>query len=414
MRIPTDSMFQQQLAILSQQYDSIARLMLQQEKGKKLLANSDDPVLASRIDMTYDFLNNIQAYSQNTIIGKNRSQLFDTSIQDAVNTVDQIKQIIQRAGSDTVSDNERAAMAEQLKGYMNVLLNDANTRDGNGEYIYSGYNTRTVPYILQGGTYYYQGGLGAIEINIGNNTSVLYSESGFKVFGDVLNGNGSFTIKAADTNTGTASSTPGTVTDKTSYVEDNYTISFVTNSAGKLAYQVTGSASGQVIPPPPATLPDDAPEYIPNSDISFNGMNIHMSGDPQVGDSFTAAPSQKENVFDGLQELISILQTPVENDPVKRAQFHQKLSQSSEYFANVYSHFVNYRSEVGTRMQVIQNQIKINDNIELNQQAIYDQLSNVKLEKVASDLSQQLVYLQATQDCYKLIQATFMQLLKGF
>lgn len=413
MRIPTENMFQQQLSYLSQQYDNLAKLLVQQQTGKKLLANSDDPVLASRIDMSYDFLSKIQAYSQNTIIAKNRTQLFDNSIQDSVNTVDQIKQIIQRAGNDTVSDDERAAMAEQLKGYMNVLLNDANTRDGNGEFIYSGYNTRTLPFVYQNGSYIYQGGLNSTDINIGTNSNVLYSESGFKVFGDILNGNGVFTVNAADTNTGTAVTSPGSVTSSSSYVDDTYTITFVSNSDGQVAYQVTGAVSGQVIPPPPATLPDDAPAYVPDSDISFNGVNIHINGDPEPGDTFTVAPSQKENIFDSLNDLINLLQTPLNNDPVKRAQFHQKLSQSNDYFSSAFSHFVDYRSEVGARMQVIESQKSTNDKETLSQQAIYSQLSDIKLEEVAGELSKQLVYLQATQDCYKLIQATFMQMLKG-
>ncbi len=83
------------------------------------------------------------------------------------------------------------------------------------------------------------------------------------------------------------------MTDKSAYVADNYTLTFVTNGAGKLAYQIVGASSGQVIPAPPATIPTDAPEYVIGEDISFNGLSINIKGTPQVGDTFQIAPSQK-------------------------------------------------------------------------------------------------------------------------
>src|SRR5262249_14254841 len=150
--------------------------------------------------------------------------------------------------------------------------------------------------------------------------------------------------------------TPGSVTDTSAYVRDTYTISFVTNSAGETAYQVVGATSGQVIPAPPATIPADAPAYVPDSNISFNGISMNFKGNPNVGDTFTVAPSQNQNVFDGLNDLVNILKTPIGNDPVARAKFHQSLSQSSAQMKNTYNQFINYRSDVGVRMQVIENQ----------------------------------------------------------
>lgn len=414
MRFPTESMFKQQLSIISQGYEKLGQLYMQQATEKKLLANSDDPVLASRIGLTYDYLNDIDSYKQNGVIANNRAQLFDTSIKDAVNNLEQINQIIGRALSDTASDADRSAMAEQLKGFLKNLLNDANATDGNRDYIFGGYNTGTIPYALSNNKYQYQGGMNSTVINIGHNVSTLYNESGYSVFGNILDGNGAFTVKGASANTGVAYSSTGSVTNSSTYVRDTYTISFVTNGSGQLAYQVIGAASGQVIPPPPATIPTDAPAYTPDTDIGIPGMSLQFSGTPNAGDTFTVAPSQNQNIFDEIDNLVNILKTPVDNDPVKRAELHQKLAQSNDYFSHAYGQFVNYRSQVGVQMQVIENQKTINTNLMKQESIIYDELANVKLESVISELSQQITCLQAAQDCYKLIQASFMQMIKIF
>lgn len=415
MRIPTDYMFQQQLAVLSQSYQNLARLTVQQANGKVLLENSDDPVLSSRIEMTYNYLNDLGSYKQNLIIAKTRTQLFDTATQDAVNVIDQAKQIIKQAASDLISDRDRVALGAQIKGYINLLLNDANTRDGNGEYIFGGYNTADVPYVLNNGKYVYRGGMNSTSINIGTNMTSLFNESGFCVFGNVMSGNGTFAVTAAPGNTGTASTTPGTVVNKAAYVRDTYTISFVTNGAGQLAYQIVGATSGQVVPPLPATIPTDAPAYNSDSEISFNGMSLHFNGAPNVGDTFTVAPSQGGNVFDDLNDLVTILNTPLGDpaDPVKRAQFHQALSQSSAQLDNIFNQFVSYRSSVGVRMQVIENQSMINANSNITEESIYSALADIDLAQVASDMIQQRAYLEATQKCYTLIQTAFLEMLKA-
>lgn len=412
MRIATEFMFQQQMSLMSQQSEKVNRLMIQQSTGKKLLANSDDPILGARIDLTLDHLNNILSYQQNNALAKNRTSLFDSTMQDSVNTTDQIRQLITRASNDTISDADRRSIAEQLKGYLNTLVSNSNAKDGNGDFIYGGFNSRTEPYVLANGSYTYQGTNDQTYISIGSNNNVQYSESGEVVFGRIPAGNGTFTVSAASTNTGTSFTSVGNISDNSAYIEDTYTISIVTNSDGKIAYQVTGAATGQVVPPPPATLPDDAPEFKSESDISFNGHTLHLTGEPKSGDTFTVEPSTKDNVFNRLNNLINILQTPVDNDPAKRAMFHQAINQSNAEFNRIYENFVNYRSNVGTRAQVIDNQEAINKSLENNQTAIYKSLADADPYTIASELAQSSYLLQATVESYKLIQNAFMQILK--
>jgi flagellar hook-associated protein 3 FlgL len=119
-------MFTQQTATLSEGFQKMARLNAQAVTGKKLLEDSDDPVLAGRINMAGDFIGDINSYNQNLIVANNRTQLFATAMKDSVNILDQVKSLVVTANSDTTNDADRAAIADQIKGYLNSILNDSN------------------------------------------------------------------------------------------------------------------------------------------------------------------------------------------------------------------------------------------------------------------------------------------------
>jgi flagellar hook-associated protein 3 FlgL len=409
MRIPTNTYFQQQMLTISKQYESLAKLQAQFVTGKKLQQSSDDPVLASRIKLTEDYMQKLELYKNNGPIAQNRAALFTESISNANNTLDRIHELVQNAENDTLSNNERQIIATSLEGHLKDLLNTANVRDGSGKYIYAGFNTDVPPYALVSGTYVYQGGDQTTSISIGPYADTIYNESGFKVFGDIYNGNGSFTVTANGANTGTAAADAGAVNN--SFVSDTYTISFVTNSSGNLAYTVTGAASGQVIPPLPATIPANAPDFDANGAITFNGATLNFSGQPVAGDSFQVDPSVKDNVFNQLRNLIDVLRTPVTND-TERAVFHQNLTNASATFTQISSHLKTYLSEAGTRSAIIDNQINLNKATLDNETVIESRLSDTDMYEVVSKISQQLAGLQATQQSYLRIQDTLFALLQ--
>lgn len=416
MRVPTEMFYSQQLNLISEGYENLNRLYMLQTNKKKLLNASDDPVLANRIQSTQNYIARLQSYQQSQLAGETRTQVFESSINQAIAAVTNVKTLLVQAGNDTISDDERYNLGEQLRGELNKLLNAANSQDTDGEYIYSGYNSGVPAFIQQGSTFTYQGGHNATTIDIGPNSSLLYNENGDDVFGNIPLGNGFFSVTAGTSNTGTASTTPGSVVNSSAYVADNYTITFVTNSAGKTGYQVIGATSGQVVPPSPATLPDDAPDYIAGNTVNFNGMSLTINGTPNVGDTFQVTSSQSQSVFNTLQNIIDVLQTPISNsgiiDQSKQALLHQNLSQTNAAFNQVMHQLTGYLSKVGVRSQALKTEQSIDGNILVNQQALLSQLADANFPELATKINQQLVSLQATQDTYMQIQKTLMSLLK--
>ena len=407
MRMSTFGQFVHQSSYISKEFDKMGKLMQQAESGKKLLRSSDDPVLANQIKSKQDFINTLQGYSDNGLIAQSRSSILNISAQSAGNIVGQINTLIKQAQDGTKSDADRLTISKQLQGSLASLINLANTQDANGQYIFSGSNPSSPAYMQINGQYQYQGA-DSSSINIAPGISTIYGESGYHVFGDTYTGNGTFTVSASNTNTGTAFTTPGSVVNSSAYVADTYTLSFGTNGAGNLVYQIVGATSGQVVPALPATFPAGAPVYQSGADINFNGISVNINGEPAVGDTFQIQPSTKQDVFDSTQSLIDLLKNPVTN----KGQFNQAINQLAASFDQIESHLSAYISEGGTRSATIDTQVATNKTLMTSQVTTLSNLEDIDLPQIYSAISQQSLVLQATQEGYLKMQDVLSKLLQ--
>jgi len=407
MRIPTFGQYQQEASLISKEFDRLSSLLHQAETGKKILKSSDDPVLANQVKSKKTFIDTLQSYFENGVVAQSRSTTVNTSLQNAISISSQIQTLIKKAESGTLNDTDRAGIAKELEGHLANLVNIANTKDSNGGFIFSGSNSTSPAYVQVNDMFQYQGSMDSLMINIAPNVSAMFSDSGYNIFSNIYQGNGVFTVNAGSGNTGTASTTPGSVNTST-YVPDTYTMTFVTNSAGKLAYQIVGATSGQVVPPPPATVPADALEYVAGSDVTFQGITFNVNGGPQVGDTFQVKPSTKENVFNSLQNMITLLKKPVGNS----GSFNQAITQADASFTQILNHLTTYQSESGTQAAAINAQINTNTSILTNQTVTLSNLENADITAVYSALSQQSLVLQATQAGYLKMQEVLTQILQ--
>lgn len=410
LRLPTISQFKSQMDTMSRQYDTVSKLQIQVSTGKKIQQSSDDPLLASRIQSVDDYMERLDSYDINTSLAKNRLELSSNAIEKSSNLCSKASQLILQAQSGTMNDDDREAIALQLTGILHSLMAAANTKDTDGEYIFSGFQTDTQAYLETGGTFQYQGSFDGYSIAISDQTQLLYGQSGFDVFGNIKSGNGSFSV-ASDTvnNTGTGVLLPVTLSGTPTM--DDYTLTMVTNSSGQLAYQVVGATSGQVIPALPLLIPDDAPQYVAGTSITFNGLTTTLSGDPAVGDTFTIQQSTPQSVFQTLQNAINALNTPTTSlkDTADR---NQILFEQASSLEEAFDHLVDQAADLGTRSNILTQQTDFNQERKLEQQIILTSLSDVDLVQAVSNLSLQLTSLEMTQQSYSKIQELFSELMR--
>ena len=305
-------------------------------------------------------------------------------------------------------------MARELKGLLNTLESQANVRDSNGDYIFSGTSTTTQPFTLKDGVYQYTGSHDSSVINISKSTTTVYNENGQYVFGDMMQGNGSVVVsQGSPPNVGTAETSVPTIVDQSEITDETFTITFVTNSAGETGYQVVGSTSGQIIPLPPLTTPADAPKYNPHEPITFNGIAMTIDGDPAIGDSFVASPSKKENILETLRQTINLLNKPITNNTDKAA-FHQQIGELSESVDTAASYLTHYLSELGYREKEIDNQEAVSQNQILGQKIILDKFESADMAELIPNLQAATLSMELTQKTHSKLQEFFQDLMRNF
>ncbi|MFZ5474074.1 MAG: flagellar hook-associated protein FlgL, partial [Pseudomonadota bacterium] len=201
MRIGSVSFFEASQAGMQYQQSAIARLSEQIATGKKNLQPADDPVAShTAINLT-----NVMAvrsqYADNQAHADRllkQQGVVLKQLRDSIITIrDTALQL-----SAPYAESQREYVAQQLQLYFDHIMNLANERDYQGNYLFAGTAVRTRPYVpfqpLDPGVtppdtvanytevVRYQGDEGAINIAIDANRSVQVNEPGSYLFGDVF------------------------------------------------------------------------------------------------------------------------------------------------------------------------------------------------------------------------------------
>lgn len=183
MRISTQTLYENGAARLGELQSSLVKTQQQVASGRRILSPSDDPVAAARaLEIT-------QSQSLNTQYGLNRQHAKSAlaSVEGALTSVtsllQDVKTTVIAAGNGALSDTERSFMATELRGRFEQLMGLANSRDGMGNYQFSGFQTTTPPFAeVAPGIVQYQGDQGQRLMQVDSTRQMAVSNTGAAVF----------------------------------------------------------------------------------------------------------------------------------------------------------------------------------------------------------------------------------------
>lgn len=407
MRISTPGFYQAGLRAILDQQSGLAKTQLQLATQKRVLTPSDDPVASTSITALKKDIAVIERYNQNGQKAKGYNEQSDGLLSSATTVLQRIRELAIRVGNGTYTNAEREAIALETEQRLSELLGIANTQNAEGEYLYSGFKTDVLPFTQDAaGNYIYNGDNGQRQLDLSTNVAVGINDSGFAVFQNIKNGNGSFTTAANAANAGSGVLSPGSVINAPVFnaaTPQTYTISMVTNAAGELAYNVFGSVDGQIIPALPANPVLNAPTYVENGAISFNGAQVVLTGAPLAGDSFTVQPSTSQDIFTTIQRMVTAMRLPQDND-ADRAQFRMGIDQALESLDRGMENIDNISAQVGARLNTIETEIAANSGFSLSAQTTLSALEDLDVAEAITRFNQQQVALEAAQQSFARIQ----------
>ena len=194
MRISTNQIFQMSLTAMLNKQSQVSETQLQLATGKRQLVPSDDPSATSRVMQLEEGLAALDQYNRNADFAEARLKLSETTLTQAVDIVQRTRELAIYANNDTLTAADRDTIAVEVEQLRQAMLQIANTRDNNGEYIYSGFNTGTAAILDDGaGNYTYQGDQGDRLLQVGSDRRVSIGDPGDELVMRIDDGAGGIT-----------------------------------------------------------------------------------------------------------------------------------------------------------------------------------------------------------------------------
>lgn len=180
MRLSSHYMFQRTIEGMSDAMNRGNDIYNSLSAGRTLLKPSDDPAGASQAITYQTALANMDQFDTARMYARDALGQEDTTLTSISNILcKNLSEKIVAGGNGAYSDQDRQALAQELKGIRNNLRDLGNSKNGNGRYIFSGYTTGTQPFDEAGK---YRGGNTPLTQNVADSTSMQVGHTGSQVF----------------------------------------------------------------------------------------------------------------------------------------------------------------------------------------------------------------------------------------
>ncbi len=388
MRVSTSMLNDSALEAILEDQSALSATQNQLSTGLSINSPADNPVGEVELLQLSNTNAQYQQYVSNGQSANANLTLEQSALSSSTSTLQSIRDLVVQANTGSNNNADLSAIATQIQQLEQQLLGTANSQNAQGGYLFSGYSVNTQPFIRgANGSVSYVGDNGVNSVPLDGGTSIQAGDSGASVFMNVPTGNGTFTTAASSANTGTGVVDAGSVTNAASWVPDQYTVTFTDASD----WQVTNSQG--------AVVANGTYDSSAGGNITFDGIEVGLSGAPAAGDTFTVSPSGQQSVFDTLDNLVSTLNS-ARAGSAAGAQLASSLGGSLQQIDQALNQVSTVTTTVGSRLSLISS---ISNTLSSNTTAVTTQISNLQsLDYAAatSQYSQEYLALQAAEQSY--------------
>ena len=363
---------------------ALSKTQTQLSSGKRIQTAADDPTGMAQVNELNMQLSASQQYGTNGKLATANLNLETQALSDATNLLQSARDLAVEANNASLSASQRQDIATQLSQQLQQLVAIGNRTDSNGNYLFGGYASSTQPFAQNGNSVSYAGASQVSQLQISENQRISAGDTGSSVFMNLPAGNGTFTAAAAAANTGTASIGPGTVTNPSQWVPDTYTITFTDPTD----YTVTNGGG--------STVTTGTYDPAAGGTVSFNGIQVTLSGSPAASDTFTVAPAGQSSAFATLSSLVTTLNSTT----LSTGQIATQVSQSLEQIDGAINNLGNVSASVGGRLNAVTASQSAAQSRQTGLQTSISNLSDTDYAAATTQLSTEEIALQAAEESY--------------
>lgn len=394
MRVSTAQFYFQSAQMMSNKSSDVNDQMAHISSGLRIHTAKDDAVSYGTLSGLKDDLANIEKYKRNITMAESDNNLQEVVFADAELVLNRITEDLLQANNGRMSTEDLQTLANQVRDSFDQLLDISNTQNENGDYIFAGFQTNLQPFSQKtDGSVVYSGDTGINQLQISKNITIPTNQTGDAAFLKVDNAIGDF-VADYTTNTSGVAVESAKVADRNVYntavTPHEYTFSFdaVTNDL-----TVTDSGGGIVFPAAP---------YTAGQTITFDGVDVTLSGNPLPGDSFVISEKEEISIFETVSSAIEWMERGVVS--VDQEQHQVDYSTILTQLKSSLNHVTSRRVDSGVRLQVLETQKNRHLDTELATTTNRGQIEDLDYAKAISEFEQSQIALQASQQTFTKVQ----------
>lgn len=399
MRISTLQAFNNGVNGIQRNYSNATRTQEQISTGNRILTPADDPVASVRLLQLEQQQNVLGQYNSNLTAAKNSLTQEEVTLNSVNTVLQRVRELTVQAGNGALDPQDRKSIAAELGQREDELLALMNTRNARGEYLFSGFQGKTQPFVRgPDGSYNYEGDEGQRKLQVASSLSIPISDNGKAVFQSVTNAGRLSTSPAADTIVAPAVrlSAP-LVDDEVAFAAFDFPATGIevrfadpTEPKNYEIYEVGGTA-----PIGTGRLDEDDKS---SDKLVFKGMTIHIDGAPTGTETFTINRNglEKQGILDTVANLRKALESPATNNTGVRDAVAVALTNLDHGMVSV----DQARGNIGARLNVIDTTQTDNEDVTLVNKGVQAELRELDYAEALSRLSMQTVVLEAAQQSY--------------
>ncbi|MBA2779517.1 flagellar hook-associated protein FlgL [Billgrantia kenyensis] len=424
MRISTVTMFDQSVASMNRQQGDFLKVSQQIASGRRVVNPSDDPQASSRAVGVSQAKAVTQQFADARISARNSLAQAESVLNSTADAITSAKTLLVQASSDTLSDVDRQSVASELRGIYETLIGQANATDGNGRYLFGGYQDNAPPFARTSGEGVsgteYKGDTNTREQRIDASRLMPVADNGKAVFQSVPSGSGYVARAERETapaepsglgvqggyyaNAGSVAFTsgPNRVDADDPAFGSSFTLQFDVDALGDAVIRAVDADGDYVLDANGDPILNQP--YQPGETIVVGGVSITLEGTPADGDQFQLRPANdadaNQDLFKSLKDAIDLLELDQQGSPENRAHYRNTINSVMRELDNSLDNVLTVRASMGARL----NELDVVDAVAGNRMMNYDKtlsdLVDLDYSKAIADYSLRQVGLQASQKAF--------------
>ncbi|HEB26758.1 hypothetical protein LCGC14_2206760 [marine sediment metagenome] len=386
MRISSLTIFSQSATAINKQQSDFLKIGQKMASGNRMLTPSDDPQAATQALGITQSKAIAEQFAEARLSATNALSLQENALSGVTDVMVKTKALMVQAANGTLNDSDRISIATELRGVLDTVLGQANATDGNGNFLFGGYQDNSAPFVKDvTGTVAYVGDSNDRQVRIDSSRLMEVANSGDSIFLSVQSGAG-YLAEADAGNSGSLTFVGPNVIDAS---DPGYGLGYIVDfsvAGPTTTYSVNGGA-------PVA--------YQPGETISFGGLSVTFDGLPADGDSVTIDKASQMNpdIFATLEKIIAALESPTQTD-AEKAHLSNTISTTMRKLDSNVDNILTMRASTGTRLNELEAVDIAGDNKILTYEKTLSQLVDLDYVKAISEYSMRQVGLQAAQKTF--------------